>query len=608
MSTTQWPFAAESIHESGLEKPQNGIAGLQHWRYDLVAGLMVSLTSLPFSLGIAVASGAPPIAGLISAIVAGLIFPFLGGPYVTISGPAAGLAPALFAAMLALGHRDMNAGYPLLLGVICIVGVIQIVLSRLGAAKLSAMFPVAVVEGMLASIGLLIIAKELGHFIGHPYKAHAFFEFIAETPEELRLLDPRSFGVGIVCLVLMFVFSTSAIRKRMKFPPPLAVVIIGLILGRIVGIDANHLISIPNKLTHGIVLPNFKGLFSDPSIYYVIVSAVLTLVMIDGIESLATIKAIDKIDPFKRRSDPDRTLFAMGVSNICSSLAGGLTIIPGGVKSKLCISSGGRTLWANFYNACFLIAFIYLGSGLVNMIPYSALAAVLIHTGYKMCEPKVWRHVAHIGWEQMFLFTVTVFATLMTDLLIGIFVGMSVKLLLNMIFTSKHVWTRFGKPASLGETLRYAFTHVSQLFRNPVVGRELKQDHYHLYFDRPLVCFNSLFLNHELHRVPEEAHDVYLHLGQNVAMVDHTSCDTLMHFAEEFQRSHRGRVDLVGLDSMSTFSHAPNGMRLARARSRPLDEVLPAVDDTPSEGEPVASVMCHAHSPEDSLSEAQTVD
>src|SRR4051794_14407936 len=213
------------------EKPRNGIAGLKHWRYDLVAGLMVSLTSLPFSLGIAIASGAPPIAGLMSAIIAGLIFPFLGGAYVTISGPAAGLAPALFAAMLALGHGHLDTGYPLLLAVICMVGAVQMVLSLLGAAKLSAAFPVAVVEGMLASIGLMIMAKELPHFIGHEYKAHAFFSYITETPSQVGLMDPKSFALGLVCLSLMFVLSIAKVRARLAVPPPLVVVVAGLVLG-----------------------------------------------------------------------------------------------------------------------------------------------------------------------------------------------------------------------------------------------------------------------------------------------------------------------------------------------------------------------------------------
>src|SRR5438270_746434 len=160
-----------------MEKPQNGIAGLKQWRYDMTAGLVVSLISLPFSLGIAVASGAPPICGLISAIIAGLILPFLGGSYVTVSGPAAGLAPVLFASMMLLGRGDREVGYPLLLGAICLTGLVQIILAKLKLARFAAIFPASVVEGMLASIGLLIIAKQLPLIFGSPgnhFEAHEF--------------------------------------------------------------------------------------------------------------------------------------------------------------------------------------------------------------------------------------------------------------------------------------------------------------------------------------------------------------------------------------------------------------------------------------------------
>ena len=583
-----------------LEKPRNGIAGLKEWRYDIVAGLMVSLTSLPFSLAIAIASGAPPIAGLMSAIIAGLIFPFLGGPFVTISGPAAGLAPALFATMAALGHNNLEKGYPLLLAVICMVGAIQIVLSLLGAAKLSAAFPVAVVEGMLASIGLIIIAKELPHFIGHDYKSHAFFGILRETPAELSLMDPKSFGLGLVCLVLMFVLSLESIRRRFKLPVPLIVVVVGIVVGQVLRIDPHHMISIPdNILKHGIVLPDFRGLFGDPTLLKAMIVGVLTLVLIDGVESLATIKAIDKVDPFRRKSDPDRTLLAMGISNIASSLGGGLTIIPGGVKSKLCIVSGGRTLWANFYNALFLIAFLFVGKGLINLIPYSALAAILIYTGYKMCEPRLWLHIAHIGKEQLLLYMVTIAFTLWHDLLIGIFAGMVVKLLLNILLTSRHVWSRFGKPVGVGEFVRYSFQHLSQMFRNPVVRRETVGGTYHLYFDRPLVCFNSIHLNRELEQVPVEAKEVRLHLGDNVAMIDHTSLDSILHYREEAARGNGLKVEVVGLEAMRKTSHAENSMRLAPVLSTGIFA---------PKGQVKASENGHVEVGADSLSEVQSID
>src|SRR5437868_6652277 len=165
-----------------MEKPQNGLAGLKHWRHDLLAGLVVSLVSLPFSLGIAIASGAPPITGLTSAIIAGLVLPFLGGSYVTISGPAAGLAPALFAAIMLLGRGNREVGYPLLLGAICLTGVVQVILAKFKLARFAAIFPASVVEGMLAAIGLLIIAKQLPLILGTKFEAHECWGIVRETP------------------------------------------------------------------------------------------------------------------------------------------------------------------------------------------------------------------------------------------------------------------------------------------------------------------------------------------------------------------------------------------------------------------------------------------
>src|SRR3954447_16055487 len=194
------------------EKPRNGLAGLKHWRHDLAAGLVVSLSSLPFSLGIAVASGAPPICGLISAIIAGLVLPFLGGSYVTVSGPAAGLAPVLFASMLLLGRGNQAVGYPLLLGAICLTGLVQVVLAKLKMARFAAVFPASVVEGMLAAIGLLILAKQLPLLVGHHFESHEFWGILAEAPRQMLTMDRGVFLVGLFCLILIFVLASLKTR------------------------------------------------------------------------------------------------------------------------------------------------------------------------------------------------------------------------------------------------------------------------------------------------------------------------------------------------------------------------------------------------------------
>ncbi len=192
-----------------MDKPQNGLRGLKHWRYDLLAGLQVALVGLPLSLGIAVASGAPPITGVISAIIAGFVFPFLGGAYVTISGPAAGLAPALLAGMIALGHGDLAVGYPLLLVAICLTGIVQVILSIFRAGRFALYFPISVVEGMLSAIGILIIVKQIPQLLGAqlpPVKSIP--AAILAIPHNIQEMNPMIFLVGGIALVLLFLLSS----------------------------------------------------------------------------------------------------------------------------------------------------------------------------------------------------------------------------------------------------------------------------------------------------------------------------------------------------------------------------------------------------------------
>ena len=185
------------------ETPQNGLKGLKHWRYDLLAGIQVALVSLPLSLGIAIASGAPPVTGLISAIIAGLIFPFLGGAYVTISGPAAGLAPALLSGMLLLGDGDLVAGYPLLLVAICLTGLLQIVLAFFKTGRYAIFLPVTVVEAMLAAIGLMIIIKQIPSLMGAILPAaKSMLETIGKLPQALPQIEWSIFFIGGLSLFL----------------------------------------------------------------------------------------------------------------------------------------------------------------------------------------------------------------------------------------------------------------------------------------------------------------------------------------------------------------------------------------------------------------------
>ena len=289
----------------------------------------------------------------------------------------------------------------------------------------------------------------------------------------------------------------------------------------------------------------------------------MTLTLIDGVESLATIAAIDKIDPFRRKSDPNRTLNAMGVSNLCSSLAGGLTIIPGGVKSTTGILSGARTQWANFFNACFLITYLLLGRNLINLMPMTVLGAIVLYTGYKLCAPKVWRHVAHIGSEQLFVFTTTVLVTVTTDLLWGIAAGIVAKLLLELAVVSKVERAGPQGFAFAGLPAKRWLSGTGELFRDPVLKTVSVGETYHMYFGRPMVCFNSLHLDRRLSQIPSAATAICMHITDLVTLIDHTTATMLLEFAENFRRAGRGVVTVNGLDKLRARSHADAAMRIS---------------------------------------------
>lgn len=536
--------------------PQNGLKGIKNWKQDMLAGLVVALVSVPLSLGIALSSGAPPICGLTSEIIAGLVFPFIGGSYVTICGPAAGLAPVLYSSILTLGKGNMETGYHLVTAVILFVGVMQIVLTYMKAARFSYLFPSAAIQGMLSSIGFMLIAKQIPNFIGHPYQAHEFWGMVMETPQQMVRFQPQVFAISSISLTLLFLIPKLRIPRLNALPPQLLIVIVAIILGAVWHLDPKYLVNVPsNLIEHGIVMPDFKGLFSDPSLIGSIIVAVLTLTFVDGTESLATILAVDKIDPWHRKSSPDRTLFAMGISNICSSLIGGLTIIPGIIKSTTCIHSGGRTAWVNFYNALFLITFLLLASPIIKMIPLGALAAVLVHIGWKLAGPHKWRHMWAMGPEQTLVYAVTILVTVSSDLLIGILAGIILKFLLLIFYNSRSS----GKiePAS-----------ISRLVGNPISAVELGDNSSNIDITGPLVCFNSLYLRSACEKAFAHKKPIHIRLLPSVNVVDHSSSTFLQIFKLDCARNGL-LFSIDGLDAL-----VPRTTDAASLRFRP-SVVLP---------------------------------
>lgn len=530
------------------EKPENGLKGIKHWRYDILAGLVVALVSVPLSIGIAVASGVPPICGITSEIIAGILFPFVGGAYVTISGPAAGLAPVILSSILELGHGDTVLGYHRLVCVIMMVGLFQIVLCLMKAAKFSHLFPSAAIQGMLASIGLMLTVKQVPNFIGHKYHAHEFFDMVAETPQEIANIDWTVFGLSLFCLAILFMLGNLKSRWIKLVPPQLIVVVVGAVLASYLHLDPKYLVQAPaNPFEHGIVMPDFSALFADHSIWKGVFVCVLLLAFVDGTESLATIHAVDRLDPFHRKSNPDRTLFAMGLSNIASSLIGGITIIPGIIKSTTCIVSGGRTAWVNFYNGLFLVLFLVFGAGLIDLIPLGALSAVLVHIGYKLAGPHKWRYISSVGVEQVLVFLATIIVTLKTDLLIGIFTGMLVKLLIVLFYSLR---ASSANPLSV----------FKSIWGNPVQEHTVNGDTMLVLLNGPLTCFNSLRLRAVLDNIPEQVRRVDIEIGPSVGLIDHSVNLYLHTLRSDLTRAGK-TLDLKGMEQFQSRTKEPTSLK-----------------------------------------------
>ncbi|MEW5754905.1 MAG: SulP family inorganic anion transporter [Pseudomonadota bacterium] len=540
------------------EIPQNGIAGLKHWRYDLLAGLQVALVSLPLSLGIAIASGAPAVTGLISAIIAGLIFPFLGGAYVTISGPAAGLAPALLSGMLLLGGGDLAAGYPLLLVAICLTGLLQILLAFFKMGRYAIFLPVTVVEAMLAAIGLIIIIKQIPSLMGAilPASKTMLLSF-SKLPQAFLQIQWNVFVIGALSLFLMFYLNKSRHQWMRKIPPPLLVTLIGIGLGLWFNLDPKYLIKMPESILEGgITLPAFGEVFNRPELWWGVLIVVITLTLIDGVESLATIKAVDKIDPFQRRSDPNVTLRAMGVSNSLSSIFGGLTIIPGGIKSRANIDAGGRTLWANFYNAMFLIIFLFLAKDIIAMVPLAAIAAILIYVGWKLCEYKVFTKTYAIGRDQIVIFVFTVLAILGTDLLSGILLGIAAEVVMLLYLLTPSFRAVLTGRLSFVQASALLWRNLKNLFTSPVIKVKMCErdgaPHCEITLSS-VVCFNLLPLDKLLATLPPQA-GITLIVNESGRIIDHTAMEYLHQFQEECVRDGRA-FEMQGLENFLQFTH-----------------------------------------------------
>ncbi len=427
---------------------------------DFPASIVVFLVALPLCLGVALASGAPMLSGIISGVVGGVVVGFLSKSHVSVSGPAAGLTAVVLTAITQLGSFEV------FLVAVIIAGFIQIISGYGRAGFIANYIPSNVIKGLLAAIGIILILKQIPHAVGYdgvPEEDFAFAQSDKQNTftELLNMLNYFSYGTIVISLISIFIliFWGKLKNKWLKMiPSSLFVVVLGVSLNSIfyhflpdLYIEKNHLVNIPKikSITSLFTFPDFTSL-SNINVWLV----GGTIAAIASLETLLNLEAVQNIDPHKRKASPNKELIAQGVGNMLSGLIGGIPITSVIVRSSVNINAGGQTkLVAILHGFLLFLSILFLGS-VLNMIPLASLAAILIITGYKLAKVQIFIEKYRKGWNQFIPFVVTIVAILFSDLLIGISIGLVVSILFLLKSSYKNSFKIKNEKVSVKETIK----------------------------------------------------------------------------------------------------------------------------------------------------------
>jgi MFS superfamily sulfate permease-like transporter len=518
------------------EIPKDGLEGFkQNWSADAIAGFMVFLLALPLSLGIAKASEFPPAMGVLTAMIGGLLVSFFAGSRLTIKGPAAGLITISAAAVMEMGGG--MEGWHFALGAIVVAAFIQIVLGALKFGSLSDSFPHSVVHGMLAAIGLIIFSKQIHILLGIDpalLKGKEPLELFSMIPDSIIHEDMRVTLIGIISLVIIFGLPLLKAKFFKRVPPPIVVLLVTIPLAWIM--DFKH----TEPAFDMVKIGNFwgdVGLHVDFGMIgtFVFWKYVIMFLFVNSLESLLTVKAIDSLDPWKRISNPNKDLMAVGVGNALSAVLGGLPMISEVARSSANISFGARTRWSNFFHGLFLLIAMLLFIPVIEMIPNTALAALLIAVGYRLASPNEFFKTYKIGSEQLVIFVATVIVTVATDLLVGVAAGILIKFVFHLLN---------GVPFRSLFKARYEVSKEKNEYFIKIKESALFSN---------LLGFKKVFGNIDRNsKVVVDFSDAHL--------LDHSFMEYLHHLEEEFAYAG-GSIVSIGFDRFKPFSNHPLAAR-----------------------------------------------
>lgn len=525
----------------------------KYFRFDIVSGTLVFLIALPLCLAISIASGYPALAGVLTAIVGGIVGATISNSELTIKGPAAGLIVIVLGCVTDFGYTGGKdpaadlAAYQLALGVGVAAAAFQVGFGLLRMGSLGDFFPTSAVHGMLAAIGVIIMSKQIPVAVGLK-SAGSPFALIAAIPQTLLHMNPAIAMIGGLSLCILFGLPLIKNRLVRKIPGQLVVLIAAIPISLYLGLGATHsyqfgggeyevgpqhLVNVPMNMLSAVAFPDFSGLVKPVAWKWIVMFA-----LVGSLESLISSKAVDLLDPWKRKTNLNRDLVAAGIGNLVASGIGGLPMISEIVRSRANIDNGARTRFSNLYHGLLLLFFVAVFPMLLNSIPLAALAAMLIFTGFRLAHPKEFVHMFKVGPEQLVIYCVTIVGVLATDLLIGVALGIVTEWVFHLI-----------NGASLGSM----FQARSAVVADDERGIRVK-------IEGSAVFSNWIPLRRKIMESGlAEGKSVTVDLS-NASLVDHTVLEKLHEISRDFKQQEL-ELKVVGIDDMRPLSDHPFAAR-----------------------------------------------
>lgn len=537
--------------------PKKGIQGLiQNWRSDLIAAVSVALIALPLSLGIALAAGAPAMSGILSAIIGGVVTTLYRGGHISVNGPAKGVIGVILLGIVLMDDGSGQA-FNYILAAVVISGAIQMLLGLAKLGRLAEVFHSSVIHGILAAIGIIIFAKQIHVAMGTHSDSSSIIENLIDAFLLLPEANPFVLIIALTGLLLLLFHSRTSYRFFHLLPAPIWVIALSIpfvyvfnffdqqtvsFLGKAYDIGPELLLDIPDSIMDSIMYPNFSKI--NTLEFW---TTVFSILIITSIESLAIAKAVDKIDPYRRKTNLNKDLTGIGLSTMVAGLIGGLPIIAVIIRSTVNIHNGAKTKWSNMYQGLLLLVFIVLLSPIMRQVPLCAFAILLVYTGFKLASPAVFKQAYNQGTEQLVFFVFTMVLTLYTNLLIGLVGGLLLALVTHMLLAK----------LSVPQFFKMIYKSKTRLVK-------LSNNAFDLKIKGIANFLGILKIDRLIAEIPQGA-DVNIDLSET-RLVGITYMDYLVEYLKT-QRASGGKVFITGLDSHVSSSNHNRALKICLTSS-----------------------------------------